>query len=100
MTAYLLFDNVKVTDPAGLARYTELVARTVTDHGGRYLSVSAEPEVLEGRPGLTEPVLIEFANPAAARAWYHSPEYQPLKKLRRRSAGNTAVLIPGPSPDE
>ena len=64
-------------------------ARTVAGHGGRYLAVAAEPEALEGDPGLTSAVLIEFPNLAAARAWYDSAAYQPRKALRHRSVRNT-----------
>ena len=95
MSAYFLFDNVAVTDPAGLARYAEAVAPTVAAFGGRYLAVAAGPEVVEGDPALTSLVLIEFPDLAAARAWYASPEYQPLKALRHHSARNTAVLFDG-----
>jgi len=95
MTAYVLFDNVEVTDAAGLARYAEGAARTVADHGGRYLAVAAQPEALEGEFALTSAVLIEFPDLATARAWYDSAAYQPFKALRHRSARNTAVLFSG-----
>jgi uncharacterized protein (DUF1330 family) len=95
MPAYFLFDNVEVMDPDGLARYAEAAARTVADHGGRYLAVAAAPEVVEGDPSLRSAVLLEFPDLAAARAWYHSDAYQRLKALRQRSARNTAVLIAG-----
>jgi uncharacterized protein (DUF1330 family) len=95
MSAYFLFDNVEVTDPDGLARYAEGAARTVADYGGRYLAVASDPDVVEGDPVLTAPVLIEFPNLGVARAWYDSAEYQPLKELRHRSVRNTAVLFAG-----
>ena len=95
VSAYFLFDNVEVTDPDGLARYAAGAARTVADYGGRYLAVASEPDVVEGDPVLTAPVLIEFPDLGAARAWYDSPDYQPLKELRHRSVRNTAVLFAG-----
>ena len=95
MTAYFLFDDVEVTDPAGLARYAEAVAPIVAAHGGRYLAVAADPEAVEGDPSLTSLVLIEFPDLSAARSWYAYDEYQPLKSLRHDSARNTAVLFAG-----
>jgi uncharacterized protein (DUF1330 family) len=95
MPAYYLFDNVEVIDPDGLARYAQAVAPLVAAYGGRYLAVAADPEVVEGSPGLTSVVLIEFPDLAAARNWYASAEYQPLKALRHRSARNNAVLFVG-----
>lgn len=95
MPAYFLFDNVEVVDAEGLTRYATAAAATVADHGGRYLAVAATPEIVEGEPVLTSAVLIEFPDLAAARGWYDSTEYQPLKTLRRRSARNTAALFVG-----
>ena len=98
MPAYFLFDNVEVLDPAGLARYAAAAAPSVAAHGGRYLAVAATPEVVEGDPTLNSAVLIEFPDLTSARAWYGSPDYQPLKALRHRSARNTAVLFDGIDP--
>lgn len=95
MPAYFLFDNLEVTDPAGLRRYAEAAAKTVADHGGRYLAVAAKPETVEGAPVSTSLVLIEFPDLAAAHAWYDAPAYQPLRALRHQSARNTAVLFTG-----
>jgi len=37
--------------------------------------------------------MIEFLDLAAARTWYHSDEYRPLRKLRHRAATVNAVLM-------
>ncbi len=95
MAAYCLFDNVEVIDPAGLGRYASAAAKTVAEHGGRYLAIASLPEVLEGEPELVSAVLIEFPNVQAARTWYESPAYQPLKALRQQSVRTTAVLFTG-----
>ena len=95
MAAYFLFDNVEVNDPAALARYAEQAAKLVAEHGGRYLAAAVAREVVEGDPGLTSVVLIEFPDGDSARAWYESPAYRPLKALRHRAVRNTAVLIDG-----
>jgi uncharacterized protein (DUF1330 family) len=95
MAAYFLFDNVEVKDPAALARYAEQAGKLVAEHGGRYLAAAVAPEVVEGDPGLTSVVLIEFPDGDSARAWYDSPAYRPLKALRHRAVRNNAVLIGG-----
>lgn len=95
MTAYFIFDNVEVTDAAGLARYASMAPQTVADHGGRYLAVASTPDVVEGDPGLTSVVIIEFPDVRTARAWYDSPAYQSLKELRQRSVRNNGVIIAG-----
>jgi len=95
MPAYFLFDNVEIIDRAALARYAEQVGPLVAEHGGRYLAAAVAPEVVEGDPGLTSVVLIEFPDADSARAWYDSPAYRPLKELRHRAVRNDAVLITG-----
>ena len=43
MAAYLLFDNVEVTDAAALAEYFPQAAKIVAEHGGRYDSPAYQP---------------------------------------------------------
>ena len=93
MPAYYLFDVQEVTDPQAMGEYRRRVLETVERHGGRYLAVGGEVTVVEGdwRPAF--PVLIEFPDIGAARAWYDSPEYRRIVDLRRRSTRGHAVLI-------
>ena len=98
MPAYALFDNVAVTNPAGLDEYKAKVAPLVERYGGRYVVLGGEPEVIEGERPLTFPVLIEFPDLQSARAWYESDEYRPLLELRKRSVKVIAVLLEGLAP--
>jgi uncharacterized protein (DUF1330 family) len=93
MAAYYLFDNVEVSDPEALGRYFPQASKLVAEHGGRYLAVDAVPEVVEGDPGLTSVVLMEFPDADSARAWYESDAYRPVRAIRHRAARNNAVLI-------
>lgn len=93
MTAYALFDNLSVEDEAGLAEYRSRVKAVVEKYGGRYVVVGGDWETLEGQRSLTFPVLIEFPDAEAARSWYHSDDYRPLRDLRQRSANVEAVLM-------
>jgi uncharacterized protein (DUF1330 family) len=95
MPAYMLFDNVEVSDPAPLADYVKQASRIAADHGGRYVAIDAVPQVVEGDPGLKSVVMIEFPDADSARAWYDSPAYRPLKAIRHRAVRNNAVLIEG-----
>ena len=54
---------------------TESVAR----HGGRFIVRGGEMEVLEGDWDTRRIVVIEFPDMAAARGWYESEDYAPLK---------------------
>ena len=95
MSAYAMFDNVEVHDPRGLADYKERVQEVVARYGGRYVVLGGEVDLVEGDWRPTFPVMIEFPDIDAARAWYDSPEYAALKALRQASARANGVLIAG-----
>ena len=95
MSAFFLFDNVKVRDPEKLERYVREVAPVVEAYGGRYRSVGGPATAVEGEWTLTYPVIIEFETAAMARAWYESESYKPLKALRQAAVDCNGVLIEG-----
>ena len=71
---------------------TEAVAR----HGGRFLARGGPLEHLEGdsEPPLRV-VVMEFPDAAAARGWYESDEYAPLRALRQSVSETDLVLVEG-----
>ena len=56
--------------------------------------MAAKPSaVLEGDWQLDALVILEFASMERLLAWYHSPEYAPLKALRQQMlVGNVATF--------
>ncbi len=93
MTAYALFDNVEVTNLDGLNEYAARVREVVELHGGRYLAVGGQVDVMEGERTFTYPVLIEFPDLATAHRWYDAPEYQELKALRQSASRADAIFF-------
>lgn len=83
MTAYVVID-LNVADPAGFQQYVDEVMPLLEKAGGRNVLTDADALVPEG--DWTPPTLVihEFADRAAAQAFWDSPEYQPLKDLRRK----------------
>jgi uncharacterized protein (DUF1330 family) len=54
--------------------------------------------VLEADNAVWQParvVIVEFPDMASLRAWYSSPEYQPLIALRRASAKDMLITLEG-----
>ena len=94
MTAYVITENLAMRDPAGMAEYRAGVAATVERYGGKFLVRGGAIQALEGSApnGL---VVIEFPNADQARAWYNSPEYQPLVAIRQRCADTRLTLVEG-----
>ena len=94
MPAYLIAD-IEITDPLGYDEYKKRVPAVIAAHGGRYLARGGASEVLEGTWRPKRSAIIEFPNLASMKAFWESPEYQPLREIRERSAKSNLVVIEG-----
>ncbi len=94
MPAYLIAD-IEVTDPVGYHEYKKRVPAVIAAHGGRYLARGGASEVLEGTWRPKRSAIIEFPNLVSMKAFWESPEYQPLREIRERSAKSNLVVIEG-----
>ncbi|HEX7301965.1 DUF1330 domain-containing protein [Lentzea sp.] len=83
MTAYVVIDS-DITDPEGFQEYVDNVMPLLEKAGGRNILMDDDALVLEGDWTPPSLVIHEFADRAAVQAFWDSPEYQPLKELRRR----------------
>ncbi len=97
MSAYCFFDVLEVTDAEKMEAYRAGVFSTVQNHGGRYVVIGGPAEVVEGHWKPAFPVMIEFPSMAAARRWYDSPDYAPLKALRLAATRANAVSLDAPA---
>ncbi|MFE3648688.1 DUF1330 domain-containing protein [Streptomyces sp. NPDC059122] len=78
--------------------YLERIQATLDPFHGRFVIHGPPAEVVEGAwPGSM--VLIEFPDLAEARAWYDSPAYQQILRLRTDHTEGDAVLIEGVGPE-
>ncbi len=94
MPAYIIAD-VDVSDPKGFETYRQLVAPTITVAGGAYKVRGGTFEVLEGSYQPKRLIVLEFASMAAARAWYESDAYAPIKAIRQKTAATNVILVEG-----
>jgi uncharacterized protein (DUF1330 family) len=93
MAAYIIAE-VDVTDPDSYAGYRELVPATLETYGGRFLVRGGPAEALEGAAP-KRIVILEFADAAAARRWYDSPEYRKAKAMRQAASTGRLILAEG-----
>ena len=71
----------------------------MAQYGGRFLVRGGEQEERSRAwPGVRV-VVMEFADADAARAWWNSDEYAPLKELRRSASDTDIVLVEGGGPE-
>ncbi|KUJ66124.1 hypothetical protein ACZ90_40450 [Streptomyces albus subsp. albus] len=81
-----------------IIEYLERIQATLDPFHGRFVIHGPPAEVVEGEwPGSM--VLIEFPDLAEARAWYHSPAYQAILRLRADHIEGDLLLIEGVGPD-
>jgi uncharacterized protein (DUF1330 family) len=95
MPAYVIADVREVRDLDALLEYRRRNADAVANHGGRFLIRGGEATPVEGDWPTQRIVLIEFPDAAAARAWWESEEYAPLKSMRREASDTNIILVEG-----
>lgn len=99
MSAFVIA-NVDVHKTADYERYRAAVPATVTSSGGRYLARGGGVEVKEGSWIPKRLVILEFPSMDAARAWWESSEYAPLKALRNNCASTDLIIVEGVEPGQ
>lgn len=85
MAAYMLVRS-SISDAAAMTRYREAVMPLIARFGGRHIVRGAVIELLEGRPEDRRLSIFEFPTIEAIRAFWNSPDYGPVKELRRGAA--------------
>jgi uncharacterized protein (DUF1330 family) len=92
MPAYVIACVKDAWDQDKLVEYREGNTDAVARHGGRFVARCGEQEILEGDYSPLRVVIIEFPELEAAKGWYHSDDYAPLRELRR-SASTTDIFV-------
>jgi uncharacterized protein (DUF1330 family) len=95
MPAYVIAAVTDAWDQVKLAEYRDRNTDVVADHGGRFIARGGAQERLEGEWDPKRLVIIEFPDMDAARAWYHSEGYAPLRELRRSASVTNIVAVEG-----
>jgi uncharacterized protein (DUF1330 family) len=96
MPAYFVAE-VDVTNPTGYESYRAAVPATIAQYGGRYLTRGGGAELIEGGPEPKRVVILEFADTAAVKRWYDSPEYQKILPMRLNNSTGRAFIVEGVS---
>jgi uncharacterized protein (DUF1330 family) len=94
MPAYLIVET-DIHDPEQYERYKAATPASVAAGGGRFVVRGGELAVLEGDWEPSRLVVLEFESLEAIKRWYHSPEYQEIKKLRDGAADLRMVAVEG-----
>ena len=95
MAAYVIGD-IKVTEPETYAKYAAAVPATSEPFGVKYLVRGpGKCEIAEGDWLPERFILAEYENMETLKAWYYSPEYSELIKLRQSASSGNMVIAEG-----
>lgn len=95
MPAYMIV-QIAITDEPRWKIYREAVSPLITRMGGKYVVRGGEVETLEGRPhDGRRMVMFKFPSLDAIHAFWNSPEYVPVKKLREGAASLDVWAVQG-----
>jgi uncharacterized protein (DUF1330 family) len=86
--------HIDVSNPQGYGAYVAAIAKPFGMFAGRYLVRGGTCEIVEGK-ARPRTVVVEFPSYEVARACYHSPEYQAVKRLREGHADVDLMVVEG-----
>ena len=98
MTAYAVADLHKCKMGPEIVAYLENIDATLQPFGGRYIVHGGRKAVLEGAWS-GDLIIIAFPDREKAAAWYASPAYQAIMKLRRDNSEGDVMLVDGVGED-
>ena len=94
MPAYLVAE-VQVHDTEGYEAYRAGVLAAARPYGGRYVVRGGQTELLEGAPPPARVVIVEFDSMSQLKAFWESPQYVPLRRIRERCATSRIFAVQG-----
>ena len=94
MVAYHL-TVLKVTDKEKFLSYAEKARPLLAQFGGKYLAAGRPAGSVEGE-GITDPVVLtQWDSVEAIHAFWNSPEYRAVKKLRAGAVEVSSTILDG-----
>ena len=95
MPAYFIVELDITNNGEAMAAYRAAVPATLAQYGGRFLVRGGATELVEGGPEPKRIVVLEFADTAAIKRWYNSPEYQKILPGRLDTSTARAFIVEG-----
>jgi len=95
MPAYVIASVTEAWDQEKLVEYRERNTEAVARHGGRFIARGGRLATLEGNWAPVRLVIMEFPDLDAARGWYESDDYAPLRELRQSASDTDIVAVEG-----
>ena len=86
MVAYVIYNQLEVTDQDAIDAYRANVGPVMDKYGARVLAVGTDAQVFEGEWGGVRTMIIEFPDTDSVERWHSSNDYKRSWRcgLRRR----------------
>jgi len=94
MPAYMVVQST-INDEPRYQKYQQAVVPVIASFGGKPVAIGAKIAVLEGEHDTRPAIMFEFPNMDAIHAFWKSPDYIPVKKLRESIATANVWAFPG-----
>ena len=89
MSGYLIA-NYRITNSDAYEAYPSAAVPTLLAHGAEVLVADYDSEIVEGQ-ATSVTVVVKFPSKEAARAWYHSGEYQEI--IHQRTDNSEGFIL-------
>ena len=94
MSAFAIV-QINVTNKDKYQDYLNQVTPTVKKFNGNYIVRAGKFKVMLGEWNYSRTVVLKFPDYDAAKQWYHSKEYAPIKKIREGNSTGNFIIIEG-----
>jgi uncharacterized protein (DUF1330 family) len=94
MTAYAIARLRNVNMGPEIAEYLRLIDETLEPFRGRFIVHGGSKAVLEGS-WPEDLIVIEFPDEDCAHAWYNSPAYRKILRLRTDNSEGDVIIVKG-----
>ena len=94
MPAYFIVQST-ISDEARYQQYRDAVIPLMARFGGEFIVRGAKVEALEGRHDGRRMVIFKFPTMDAIHAFWNSPDYVPVKKIREGAAALDVWAVEG-----
>jgi uncharacterized protein (DUF1330 family) len=94
MAGYLMVQST-ISNEEQYQKYRDAVVPLIMKFGGKFSIRGGKVEILEGEPDGRSMVVFEFPSMEAIHAFWNSPEYVPVKMLRKGAATVNVWAVPG-----
>lgn len=85
MAAFMIL-QIAISDRERMRKYSQAVLPLMANFGGKQVVRGAKVELLEGAHGGRALSMFEFPSLEAIHAFWASPEYVPVREIRRDAA--------------